>query len=143
MIRQNIYIKKYDWKICAYYAISTYYVDDILEHLWDIGVDGENAKRAYDNLSKNNLDTGSCYSNYAKRKTIIVIAKTSSPEEFLNSLTHEASHACIHIASASYVDLRSEEYAYMVGDLCMEMYPRVKQLLCNYCRKNSGYEKEE
>ena len=69
MIRQKIKIEKYDWKIYAYYAISTYYIDEILEHLWEIGVDGENAKRAYENLSENKLDTGLCYSNFAKRKS--------------------------------------------------------------------------
>ena len=139
MIRQKIKIEKYDWEIYAYYAISTYYIDEILEHLWDIGVDGENAKRAYENLSENKLDTGLCYSNFAKRKSIIVIAKTSSAEEFFNSLTHEASHACVHIASASYVDLKSEEYAYMVGDLCMAMYPKIKHLLCDCCRNKDYY----
>lgn len=130
MIEQKITLDKYGWEIYIYYAISTYYIGDILEHLWNIGVGGENAKKAYESLSRNKLDTGLCYSNYAKRKTIIVIAKSSSPEEFFNSLTHEASHACTHIASASYVDLTSEEYAYMVGDLCMAMYPSIKHLLC-------------
>lgn len=143
MIRQKIKIEKYDWEIYAYYAISTYYIDEILEHLWEIGVDGENAKRAYEKLSKNKLDTGLCYSNFAKRKSIIVIAKTSSAEEFLNSLTHEASHACVHIASASYVDLKSEEYAYMVGDLCMAMFPKIKHLLCDCCRSKKGIDYEE
>lgn len=143
MIRQKIKIEKYDWEIYAYYAISTYYIDEILEHLWEIGVDGENAKRAYENLSENKLDTGLCYSNFAKRKSIIVIAKTSSAEEFLNSLTHEASHACVHIASASYVDLKSEEYAYMVGDLCMAMFPKIKHLLCDCCRKEKESYYEE
>lgn len=137
MIRQKIKIEKYDWEIYAYYAISSYYIDEILEHLWEIGVDGEDAIKAYENLSENKLDTGLCYSNYAKRKSIIVIAKTSSAREFLNSLTHEASHACVHIASAQHVNMKSEEFAYMVGDLCMDMYPKIKHLLCECCRNKN------
>lgn len=142
MITQEIYIRKYNWRVYAYYAISTYYIDDILQHLWEIGLDGMSAKKAYENLSNNALDTGLCYSNYAQRTSIIVIAKTTSAAQFLNSLTHEASHACIHIATASYVDLRSEDYAYMVGDLCMEMYDKVKHLLCDCCRDKDDYYEE-
>lgn len=144
MIRQKIRLKKYDWEIYAYFAVSTYYIDEILEHLWELGVDGESAKRAYENIQDNKLDSGLCYSNYAKRKTIIVVALTSSAEEFLNSLTHEVSHACVHIASARHVSLKSEEFAYMVGDLCMEMFPKIKHLLCDCCRtkKEKDYGKE-
>lgn len=144
MKKQRIILPKYDnWEIYAYYAVNTYHIDEILEHLYDIGIDGGNAKQAYLNMSQNKLDTGLCYSNYAKRKTIIVVAKCSSAKEFLNSMTHEVSHACTHIATALFVDLRSEDYAYMVGDVCMEMYPIVKDLLCD-CHKNEyNYEKEE
>ena len=130
MIRQKIILNKYhDWEIYAYYAVTTYYIDEILEHLWNIGIDGSNALNAYNNLSNNSLNSGLCYSNYAKKKTVIVVAKSSSAKEFLNSMTHEASHACTHVATALHIDLRSEDYAYMVGDLCMEMYDKVKHLL--------------
>lgn len=143
MITQEIYIPKYRWTIHAYYAVTTYYVDEIMEHLWRIGIDGQTARKAYENLNKNDLDSGLCYSNYANRETIIVVAKTSSAEEFLNSMVHEASHACVHIASASYVDLKSEEYAYMVGYLCMEMYPKVKGLICDCCRNKQKHKHYE
>lgn len=144
MIRQKIKLEKYNWDVYVYCAVTTYYIDEILEHLWEIGIDGDSARRAYESMSKGDLDSGLCYSNYGKRKTVIVVAKTSSSAEFLNSLTHEASHACIHIATASYVDLKSEEYAYMVGDLCMAIYPKVKHLLCNCCRtkKENHYGKD-
>lgn len=144
MIRQDIHIKEWGWTIHAFYSVTTYWVDEIMEMLWDVGCDGETARNAYDNLSEGKLNSGLCYSNYAKKRSVIVIAKTSSAEEFLNSMTHEASHACTHIASASFVDLRSEDYAYMVGDLCMAMYPKVKHLLCDCCRnkKTNDYEEE-
>lgn len=145
MIVQEIKLNKYNWVVHAYYSISTYYVEDIMEHLWKIGIDGESAKRVYENMMRNELDTGLCYSNYIQRQTIIVIAPTTSAREFLNSMTHEAGHACVHIATANYINLKSERFAYMLGDLCMEMYPKVKHLLCDDCRKkyfNKWYERE-
>lgn len=143
MITQEIYIPKYKWTIHAYYAVTTYYVDEIMEHLWRIGIDGQSAKKAYENLRENSLDSGLCYSNYANRETIIVVAKTSSAEEFLNSMVHEASHACTHIATAMYVNLKGEEFAYMVGDLCMKMYPKVKGLICDCCRNKQKHKHYE
>lgn len=139
MIRQKITLHKYDgWEIYAYFSVTTYYIDEILEHLWHLGIDGSNALSAYQNLSKNSIDSGLCYSNYAKKKTVLVVAQSSSAKEFINSMTHEASHACTHIATALHIDLRGEDYAYMVGDLCMEMYDKVKHLLCDCCRKEKG-----
>lgn len=139
MIRQKLTLSKYaGWEIYAYYAVSTYYTDEIMEHLWYLGVNSSNAKRAYKNLSSDNLDTGLCYSNPSQRKSIIVVAKTSSASEFLNSLTHEVTHACVHIATELGVNMQSEDFAYMVGEMCRDMYDDVKHLLCDCCRNEYG-----
>ena len=145
MIYQRIVLPKYgDWVVHAYYAVSTYYVDDIMLKLWEANIDADNAKEAWDNLSKSDVDTGLCYSNYKKRETVLVIAKTSSAAEMLNSLTHECAHCCVHISTAFGIDYRSEEFCYMIGELCREMYPRVKNLLCDCCRKEySDYERNK
>lgn len=136
MIRQRISLPKYGgWVIDCYYATTQYAVDEIMEELWQLEVDAANARRAFDNLSSGELDTGLCYSNFGKRRTLLVVAKTSSAAEFLNSLTHEVAHACVHIASAVGVNHRSEDFAYMVGELCREIHPYVQELLCDCCRK--------
>lgn len=140
MIRQTITLRKYgDWTIHAYYATTKYAVDEIMEKLWEVGVDATNARQAFDNLSSGDLNTGLCYSNYSSRKSVLVVALASSPTEFMNSLTHEAVHACVHIASALGVNHKSEDFAYMVGDLCGEMYPYVSHKLCKCCSKKKEY----
>lgn len=147
MIRIAKRLPKYDWKIYAYFPVTTFHTDDIMEHLWEIGVDSANARRAYDNLQRGHLDTGFCYTNNNKRTTVIVLSKTSSADEFLDSLTHEICHACVHIAKVNNVPLHGEELAYMIGDLCREVYPDVKELLCDECRckiygeNGKGYER--
>lgn len=138
MIYQRIILPKYDdWTIDAFYAVSHYEVDDIMECLWEIGIDSANAKEAWDNLSESNVDTGLCYSNYRQHRTVLVVALASSPAELFNSITHEATHACVHIASALGVDFKSETLAYMVGELCRSIYPRIKHLLCECCRNKT------
>lgn len=135
MIRQIITLPRYnDWKIYAYYATTQYAVDEIMERMWEIGVDSKRAKEAYDNLTSGKLNSGLCYTNYRQRKSVFVVAITSSPAEFFNSLVHEvAVHLCMHIATALRIDVKSENYAYLVGDLCGEIYPAVKHLLCDCC----------
>jgi hypothetical protein len=141
MIRQKITLPNYgNWEIYAYYATTRYAVDEIMERLWEIGIDATNARQAFENLTSGKLDTGLCYSNYSSRKSVLVVALTSSPDEFLNSLTHESTHACVHIATALGVNHKSEDFAYMVGDLCQEMYPKVNHLLCDCCRNKEYYD---
>lgn len=135
MIRQTIYIDKYDWEINAYFYVSEYYTEEILEMLWHLGCDADTAKKAYRNLSSGQLNTGLCYSNYVKRKSVFVIAKTSSAAEFFNSLHHELTHLKAHIANVYRLNPLGEEIAYLTGEIAREMFPKVKHLMCDCCRK--------
>lgn len=136
MIRQTITLPKYGgWTIYAYYATTEYAVDEIMERLHEVGVDSQRAKEAYESLAEGELDTGMCYSNFKRRTSVVVIGRASSAAEFFNSLMHEiAAHLCVHIASALYIDIRSEDYAYLVGDVSGEIYPVIKHQLCDCCR---------
>lgn len=138
MIRQKITLPDYDnWTIYAYYATTRYAVDEIMERLWEIGMDANNARQAFENLSMGNLNTGLCYSNYSMRKSVLVIALTSSPAEFINSWHHELEHLESHIGKVFNLDPTGEDIAYLSGELAMEMYPRIKHLLCDCCRHKS------
>lgn len=135
MIRQKITLPDYDnWTIYAYYATTRYAVDEIMERLWEIGMDANNARQAFENLSSGNLNTGLCYSNYSMRKSVLVIALTSSPAEFINSWHHELEHLESHIGKVFHLDPTGEDIAYLSGELAMEMYPRIKHLICDCCR---------
>lgn len=135
MIRQKITLPDYDnWTIYAYYATTRYAVDEIMERLWEIGMDANNARQAFENLSMGNLNTGLCYSNYSMRKSVLVIALTSSPAEFINSWHHELEHLESHIGKVFKLDPTGEDIAYLSGELAMEMYPRIKHLICDCCR---------
>lgn len=138
MIRQKITLPDYDnWTIYAYYATTRYAVDEIMERLWEIGMDANNARQAFENLSMGNLNTGLCYSNYSMRKSVLVIALTSSPAEFINSWHHELEHLESHIGKVFNLDPTGEDIAYLSGELAMEMYPRIKHLICDCCRHKS------
>lgn len=136
MIYSHIHIDKYDWDVFCYFAVEGYYLDDIMEKLWEIGCDSNNARRAYDSISNGGLNTGLCYSNGKTRSTVLVTALTSNSSEFTNSFVHEITHCATHIAKHSNIDTHSEEFCYLNGDLAMFLYPVVGHLLCDCCRKD-------
>ena len=142
MIRQKIYIEKYDWVVHAYFAVTTYFTEEIMNMLWDLGCDEGTMKVAHNNLNESGLNTGLCYSNYRRRESVMVIAKTTTPAQFANSLHHELVHLQSHIGQAFHLNPTGEAVAYLSGDIIMQIYPRVKHLLCECCRqeKEKSYE---
>lgn len=130
MLRQKIVLSN-GWTIYAYYAVDTYYTDEIMGHLYDIGCRGEDLHTAYENLSSGKLDTGLTYSNCEHRKTVLVVGITSSPDEFFNSWQHEVVHVRQHIARCTGMDVWGEEIAYLGGELSQKMFPVIRKFLLN------------
>lgn len=135
MIRQKIVLPEYDgWNIYCYYAVTHYAVDEIMDRLQSIRCDRKSLRKAYRNLSKGEINTGLCYSNYERGETVLVIALTSCAAEFINSWHHELEHFESHICEAYGLDPKGEEIAYLSGDIAMEMFPKIKHLICDCCR---------
>lgn len=135
MIRCELYSPRCDWEVTVFFSVNEYWVDEIMESLHELGIDAKNAKRAYDNLSASDLDTGLCYSNYAKRKSVVVISRASSASELFNSTMHEFKHLSSHMARACGFDETGEEIAHATGELAHDMWRHVKHLFCEECRK--------
>ena len=135
MIRQTAYLPEYDWVIKAYFAVSSYWTDEIMAELAFAGADEEQMWKSYHSLSSGNLDEGICFSGADTRTSILVVAKTSSAAEFYNSTTHEFCHLAAQIAHIVGVDPSGEEVAYMVGEMARDFYPHIRHLLCDCCRR--------
>lgn len=135
MIRKEIYVRKYDWRIHAFFAVTEYWVEPIMDLLWEIECDAETAMRAYQNLTSGDLNTGLCYSNYARRESVLVVAKTSSADEFFNSFLHEMCHLQSHVCDVLFLPPTGEDIAYFTGEVSMKLFPSIKHLMCDCCRK--------
>ena len=135
MIVQDIYLPEYDWHCRVFYSVSTYWVEDILGELQKIGCSRETYRRAKDNLTAGRLNTGLTYSNKRRGESVMVIAKTSSADEFAHSYDHEKGHLAKHIAMAYDIDPYGEEFQYMAGDIAKKMFSVAKMFLCDCCRK--------
>lgn len=139
MIRVDVHIPKWDYEVHCFFAVTEYWVDVIMEELHYLNIDAGKARRAYDNLSHDSLNNGLCFANPSLREAVLVVAKTSSPAEFINSLSHELHHLASYIGKQFGLDPTGEDIAYFTGEITMECYPYVKHLLCECCRNKHEY----
>lgn len=142
MIRQEIELPRYRWRVVIYYAVTKIYCDDIMDDLREIGCRGIDLAVAYNNLSEGRVNTGLTFSNYDLRETVMVIARTSTPAEFANSYDHERKHLEAHIADAYELDPYGEDIAYLCGDIGQRMFPVSQKFMCEHCRCELGKSKK-
>ena len=136
MLVQDIYLEDWDWFVKVFYAVDTYYVDDILGELECIGCSGYELARAEEVLMSGDYNLGLTYSNLLGRCSVMVIGLTSSPAEFQNTWDHEKGHLAMHISGQDGIDVFSEEFEYLVGEIGEQMFYVAKNFLCEHCRKN-------
>ena len=74
------------------------------------------------NVYLGDKDTGFTYTDYTKRYSIVGISQTTSQEQFLNTIVHEAKHVQSHICKYYNVDEDSEDAAYLIGYIVQQMH---------------------
>ena len=135
MITHVFHISQHDWLVKAYINSDASDADLILGELLSVGADMDTMRLAFRNLIGGMKNTGLTYTSAWNRTTILVVSESTSAEEFFNSLVHEISHAKTHICEYLGIDLLSEEASYFSGGLARDLFPHVKHLLCESCRK--------
>lgn len=133
MIRQLIYIPKYDWEVVVFYESDRHDAPYILQELDDMGVDEYSYIKASNNLRMGHKDTGLTFSNLRGRKSVMVLSKATSKAEFANTWFHELIHCSMHIAKENGLDEMGEPIAYLGGELARLMQPIAARLMCPAC----------
>lgn len=125
MIKDVFYIKS--WKVTILYECTCDDIDYIIETLKQVNCPKIYIKEALTNLETCNLNIGLTYSNIKLKSSIIVINKTSSFAQLINTVSHEFYHLICHISKALKIK-DEEELAYLNGDLNMQSYIFVENL---------------
>ena len=119
----------YDWKITILYETTCDDIDFIIETLMDINCPKYYIERALDNLEECKLNSGLTYSNLKLESSVIIINKTSSFEQLINTIAHEYFHLISHISKILNIE-DEEELANLNGNLNMRSYKLVRRLEC-------------
>ena len=125
MIKDNFIVK--NWEVTILYECTCEDINYIIETLKDIYCPNKFIKEALNNLETCNLNIGLTYSNITLKSSVIVINKTSSFSQLINTISHEYFHLITHIAKALEIE-DEEELAYLNGDLNMRSYNFVEKL---------------
>lgn len=125
MIRDTFNIL--NWNVQILYECSCDDIDYIIETLKEIKCPNRFIKEALHNLETCNLNIGLTYSNIRLKSSVIVINKTSSFSQLINTIAHEYYHLICHISKTLDID-DEEKLAYLNGDLNMRSYIFVKNL---------------
>lgn len=125
MIKDVFY--EYNWKITVLYETTCNNIDYIIETLEGIQCPKYYINRALDNLEECKLNSGLTYSNSKLKSSIIIITKTSSFAQLINTISHEYFHLICHISQVLNIK-DEEELANLNGNLNMRSYKIVEKL---------------
>ena len=125
MIIDEFYI--YNWKVTILYECFCEDIDFIIETLEGIYCPKLYIEEALENLETCNLNIGLTYSNIKLKSSVIVINKTSSFAQLINTISHEYYHLICHIQKTLKIE-DEEKLAYLNGDLNMHSYKFVEKL---------------
>lgn len=117
----------YDWNITVLYECTCDNINYIIKTLREINCPNRYIKEALLNLETCNLNTGLTYSNTKLKSSVIVINKTSSFSQLINTVAHEYFHLICHISKTLKIE-DEEELACLNGDLNMRSYNIIKNL---------------
>lgn len=127
---QRITLGKDDWHIFVYYEIDKHNNKknhNIREMLSELDCPIDSIDDAMDILT-NKLNTGMTYSNPNFKTSVVCISKTTSNEQFMNTVVHEAKHVQTTICEYYKIDEKSESAAYLIGYIVQRMYRVFKNI---------------
>lgn len=133
MIHYNIYFKPYNWEVEVYVILKDCYINKIIDSLK--GCPQTEIQQAFINLTTR-VDSG--FIRTFDNKSIIVINKPTTLEEFVNIYNHEKNHLEMHICEKYNINPHSEEASNLSGKLAKCLFSSlVDELLIYYTNINS------
>lgn len=121
MIHYEVYFDKYRWSVEVFIILSRPDIAEIMTAVKRAGGSKKVIESAYANLQED-FNSGFTYSSSKYRKSIMVVNRSSSMEEFINTYNHEKNHVEMHICEELGIDPYSEEAAYLSGNMAQQLF---------------------
>lgn len=133
MTTRNVLIHR--WRIRFLFSFdSSDWAQTLDSLLWADAPDSI-ISQVLENLEADRLDEGFCFSNPSLRRTVLGVGAASSGPEVLDTMVHEITHICQHIALEDNIDPYGEGFAYLAGDISREVSDIVCRISCPHCAK--------
>lgn len=122
-----LYISSYVFKFCEYHRMFLHYI--VVNNA--INSSYHQAQDACAVIEEDKPNYGITYSNHILKTTILVISKSTSAKEFIDTFVHEVSHIQRHIIKTYHLDSDSEQVCYMIGTIAKRLYTKCSRLFCD------------
>lgn len=127
MIHYNIYFRPYDWEVEVYVILKDYCIDEIINSLRNCPE--SEIQKAFLNLTTR-MNSG--FIKTFDKRSIVVINKPTTLEEFINVYNHEKNHLEMHMCEAYNIDPHSEEAAELSGNLAKCLFSSLIDEILKY-----------
>ena len=131
MIRQHFYVEYY-WEVIVFYNLDFDLFEYVEEELLGIGFHIREIDELHYYLWSGLAKAVTC-SNIEYHKSIILLPPHTSPQDYLDSIVHEAEHVKQAILETYQVEDRGEPPAYTIGYLISRMYSVFRDIICKRC----------
>lgn len=111
-----------DWRVDIFIAYNEYDEVKIIEALWKLGCNKNQAFQAYNNMRKIKYNIGFTYSNFFLKRTIMVIGLQDNRFQLINTIAHESRHLQQHIAEYKGLSSNGENVCYLLGLIVQILY---------------------
>ena len=127
MIHYNIYFRPYDWEVEVYVILKDGCIDEIINSLRNCPE--SEIQKAFLNLTTR-MNSG--FIKTFDKRSIVVINKPTTLEEFINVYNHEKNHLEMHMCEAYNIDPHSEEAAELSGNLAKCLFSSLIDEILKY-----------
>lgn len=129
MVTQGFSIGDRDWYVMVSYDIRTRHdLREVRKTLLSAGCPSYKADEACWVLSMWNK--GYTFTNFRDHLTVSFMSKATSHGQMYDTISHERKHIVEHISEYYGVDPRSEESAYLQGEVARQMFPAAALVIC-------------
>lgn len=116
----TIFLDKYGWEVYVLHVSTEKDENNTIRLLHNNGCDGEDLVEATEHICGENHNVGLTHTNMKCKKSIVVICRSTSNGEMINTTAHELFHVVAHICGFHGISMTSEEPCYLMGWLCQK-----------------------
>lgn len=121
MKRTEIFLPRFGWRVDVFIDFDCDKTETILGMMKSLGCGQKTLQEARESLEDCEENSGMTFSSRKYRNSVLVLHRQGSFKEFINTLAHEISHVCAHIAIGGGERLDEEDFCYAAGDLMGSM----------------------
>ena len=132
MIQTGFWLGDRGWWVMAQIDVSTTEdLRDVYESLLSVSCPDYKAREVCMTLSQPNK--GYTLTDYEGKYSLMFVSRTTDASQMYDSIDHEKKHVVEHVSNYYDVDPKSEEAAYLAGELGRLIFPAAAYVICPKC----------